>query len=146
MEQPKKCHLQEHQKFKQFTDSLLSRSSKVTDLIGQLEDALAESGKGDESSDAQRVKKSNTQLPHVHLKLDVSQIVVPQYAQTLCLCVLKSLSLLLASPSTLRQVQSLEKAVEILQEQFELCDALKIETSNTGKPTSDAQTNAMSLA
>lgn len=48
----------EYQKFKQFADSLLTRSSKLTDIIGQLEGLLGESGKDPESSDGKRVTKS----------------------------------------------------------------------------------------
>lgn len=55
--------LQEHQKFKQFKDSLLSRAGKITELIGQLESALDESKKGEGSADGKRVAKSNPQFP-----------------------------------------------------------------------------------
>lgn len=49
--------MQEHQKFKTFTDSLLARSAKISELIGQLESALQEAGKDSESHEGKRVTK-----------------------------------------------------------------------------------------
>ena len=49
--------LQEYAKFCKFSDSLLSRASKLADLIASLETALQESGKDAESTEAHRVKK-----------------------------------------------------------------------------------------
>lgn len=50
-------HLQEHEKFARFTDNLLSRASKLSELSQALESALAESGKAEDSPDGKRVKK-----------------------------------------------------------------------------------------
>jgi hypothetical protein len=49
--------MQEYEKFARFTDSLLSRSSKLTELISGLEAAFAETGKSDTCSEGIRVKK-----------------------------------------------------------------------------------------
>jgi len=49
--------MQEHVKFTRFTDSLLTRSSKLANLAQQLENALEELGKGPETSDGKRVAK-----------------------------------------------------------------------------------------
>ena len=55
-------HLQEYAKFKVFTDSLLSRASKISDLINQLESVFSETGKPDDGQDASRLKKPETQF------------------------------------------------------------------------------------
>ena len=49
--------MQEYEKFARFTDSLLSRSSKLTELISSLEAAFAETEKSDTSAEGIRVKK-----------------------------------------------------------------------------------------
>ena len=50
--------LQEYQQFKKFGDSLLSRSSKMTDLIGQLEAFV--DGKAEDNAELKRIKQSST--------------------------------------------------------------------------------------
>ena len=52
---------QEYQKFKVFTDSLLSRNSKLVELISQLENELIENGKSENSPEAKRVGKPHAQ-------------------------------------------------------------------------------------
>lgn len=49
--------VEEYAKFLKFSDSLLTRSSKLADLISNLETALEESGKSKDGSEAGRVKK-----------------------------------------------------------------------------------------
>lgn len=63
---------QEHQKFKQFTDSLLARASKISEMIGSLETALTEAGKDSESPEGKRVARPTTQgiIPKQYLMLD----------------------------------------------------------------------------
>ena len=46
---------QEFDRFKKFGESLLSKSTKLAEIIGELEAALEESGKGEDSSDGRRV-------------------------------------------------------------------------------------------
>ncbi len=53
--------VQEYQKFKVFTDSLLSRNSKLVELISQLENELIENGKSENSPEAKRVGKPHAQ-------------------------------------------------------------------------------------
>ena len=49
--------MQEFEKYVRFTDSLLTRSNKLTDLSQQLENALVEAGRDHESSEGKRVTK-----------------------------------------------------------------------------------------
>ena len=51
-------HPKEFQKFAIFTQSLLTRSSKLQDLIGQLESELGD--KGPETTEGKRVAKPQT--------------------------------------------------------------------------------------
>ena len=51
---------QEYEKFGRFGDSLISRSGKLTELSQQLESALAEAGKSEDSADGKRVAKSDS--------------------------------------------------------------------------------------
>lgn len=53
--------LKEYIKFKQFADSLLSRATKLTELVGELEGTLEEINKGPETLEAQRVSRPYTQ-------------------------------------------------------------------------------------
>ena len=46
---------QEFERFKKFGESLLSKSAKLAEAIGDIEAALEESGKGQDSSDGKRV-------------------------------------------------------------------------------------------
>ena len=56
---------QEYEKFARFTDSLLARSSKLTDLAQQLESGLAEAKKTQDSPEGKRVNKLGTKLHYV---------------------------------------------------------------------------------
>ena len=49
-------------RFNKFTDSLLTRAGKLSDLIASLETALEESGKPKDGSEGERVKRPLTQL------------------------------------------------------------------------------------
>ena len=51
---------QEYEKFQRFTDSLISRSGKLSELSQQLESTLAEVGKSEDSPDGKRVAKSDS--------------------------------------------------------------------------------------
>lgn len=53
---------QEFVKFRQFGDSLLTRSTKLTEIIGSLEAALEQNQKGPESLEGKRVTKPLPQL------------------------------------------------------------------------------------
>lgn len=53
---------QEFEKFTRFADSLLTKSSKLSELSQQLESALADTGKSSDSPDAKRVDKSGSQF------------------------------------------------------------------------------------
>jgi len=55
--------IQEFDRFKTFANSLLGRSSKISDLISELEGAAEIAKKGSETSDGQRVAKSIPQSP-----------------------------------------------------------------------------------
>ena len=49
------ARFQEFERFKKFGESLLSKSTKLAEVIGDLEAALEESGKGEDSGDGRRV-------------------------------------------------------------------------------------------
>ncbi|CAK8993376.1 Uncharacterized protein SCF082_LOCUS3479 [Durusdinium trenchii] len=53
---------QEFERFKAFTSSLLSRASKIADMISELEAATEAAGKGPETADGKRVAKLVTSL------------------------------------------------------------------------------------
>lgn len=53
-----RCYLQELQSFKRYTDSLLTRKGKLTDLAVELDDALD----GVPEGSRERVKKRSAQL------------------------------------------------------------------------------------
>ena len=55
-----RCYLQELQSFKRYTDSLLTRKGKLTDLAVELDDAL--DGVPEGSPHRERVKKRSAQL------------------------------------------------------------------------------------
>ena len=57
---------QEYDRFKRFSDSLLSRASKLSELITDLEMALEESKKPADSTEAKRVKQSSPEHMHVY--------------------------------------------------------------------------------
>lgn len=54
--------MQEFEKFTMFTSSLLTRSSKLADLVQQLETALMEAGKAEDTLEGKRVTRSNPQF------------------------------------------------------------------------------------
>ncbi|CAL1134729.1 unnamed protein product [Cladocopium goreaui] len=85
----------EHGKFKTFTDSLLSRASKISDLINQLESVFSETGKPDDDPDA--------------------------------------------------QVACLEDSIAVLEKHFELCETVKVETSELGREGLDDDTKSQRL-
>lgn len=54
--------MQEFDRFKSFASSLLSRSSKISDLIAELETSVAIAKKGPETSEGKRVTTSIPQI------------------------------------------------------------------------------------
>ena len=56
---------QEYAKFNKFTDSLLTRAGKLSDLIASLETALEESGKPKDGSEGERVKRPLDSVEYV---------------------------------------------------------------------------------
>eukprot|EP00438_Fugacium_kawagutii_P002681 Skav218890 [mRNA] locus=scaffold328:112567:122918:- [translate_table: standard] len=52
----------EYATFKKFGDSLLTKASKLTDLVADLEKAFEESGKSEDSFEGKRLTKYNTAL------------------------------------------------------------------------------------
>jgi len=54
--------IQEYNRFKRFSDSLLARSGKLSELVSDLEREVDESEKGEESSEVKRVRKSHGQI------------------------------------------------------------------------------------
>lgn len=53
---------QEYSKFARFAESLLQRSTKLSDLIGNLHAALEQCGKSEDSLEGKRVTKPMTQI------------------------------------------------------------------------------------
>ena len=52
--------LQEFDRFKTFSTSLLNRSTKLSELVVELETAAEAAGKGPETNEGERVKKPNS--------------------------------------------------------------------------------------
>ena len=66
--------LQDYLKFASFTSSLLARSSKLSDLVGQLESELGDKDK--ESAEAKRVGKPHTQIftsEYIYIYIDAQK-------------------------------------------------------------------------
>ncbi|CAL1140564.1 unnamed protein product [Cladocopium goreaui] len=79
---------QEFDRFKTFANSLLGRSSKISDLISELEGAAEIAKKGSETSDGQRVAKLVTKLEEAAQTLDAEHVK--------CECVKAAVSKLIA--------------------------------------------------
>lgn len=133
---------EEYGKFKQFTDSLITRSSKLAELINSLEGALEESGKDAESADGKRVSKPPTKLytfKPLHVKLLIS----------VCLHASRIFPTLTSdrfsnpAASNLRSVLALEASIEILEQQYETCDKVRVDTKalQSGKNLSEEATS-----
>lgn len=125
--------MQEYEKFARFTDSLLSRSSKLTDLSQQLENGLVEAGKDCESSEGKRVSKLDPKF-FTQLSLKHKNIV-----NNFCMHV-KIWCWWFGTPDWLRLVQNLDAATETLEAEYEKCDKVKLDVSslrsNKGLPES----------
>lgn len=111
--------LEEYGKFAKFTDSLLARSTKLSDLIGQLESCLTETNKTQDSIEGKRVEKSGAEA----LKQE-------SYGYKGFDSFKAWLNPLMLA---LRSVQSLENACNILTAQFEACEVTKMDTSDLKK-------------
>lgn len=133
----------EYQKFKQFSDSLLTRSSKLTEIIAQLETLLGETGKDEQSSEGKRVSKPfssktcHTEVMdgifnHNHMISYFLQWRIFSDNHGAC----ESHNLLL------RSVTALESAVEILEKQFEACESVRVEVTDLDTKTPPPNENA----
>ena len=75
--------MQDFHKFKVFTDSLLTRNSKIAELISQLENELIETGKSEDSPEANRVGKPHAQhssFCDFHRTSEQIDILYPEYS------------------------------------------------------------------
>lgn len=123
--------MQEYDKFTRFTDSLLSRSSKLANIAQQLENTLEELGKGPESSDGKRVAKPhayNLQFLSIQIEYGHVQKNHRRHSKSFKYQANKYSPTM---PSLgLRLVESLESAGAVLEKQYEDCEAVKLETSD----------------
>lgn len=100
---------------KRLGDSLLTRSTKCSDLIGQLEDEVGDSK---ETPDGLRASKYVPQ--YVFLTWSIWKV------QEIC----EIKSFLPSIEMVLRSVKDLENAIKILEGEYETIEALKVEVSN----------------
>lgn len=117
--------VQEHQKFVTFAQSLLSRSTKLADLVGQLEIEIGD--KGSETTDGKRVKKPHASIFFLHYPYGCTQDVIPTCS-----------TFPGSNPNhvaILRSVQSLEQSIEILNEQYAACEIVKLDTDGLRDPS-----------
>jgi hypothetical protein len=132
--------LQEHGKFKTFTDSLLSRASKISDLINQLESVFSETGKPDDGPDASRLKKPKTQFQS-YTSNTMEHFVGISYPVDLA----PSLCHVQSWVPCQGQVACLEDSIAVLEKHFELCQTVKVETSELGREGLDDDTKSQPL-
>ena len=116
----------EYQKFKQFTDNLLNRSGKITELIQSLENELVEAQKSETSPEAKRVNKPPSLQPFAWKK-------TWQFSTPLSYSHHNSPH----APQHPRLVENLEAASTILEKEFEKCELVKVETSGASQPNVD---------
>ena len=116
---------------KKFGDSLLTRSSKVSDLISKLEIELAAKELDEKSSEHKRTEKSGSQFQHI---LHRTFQLFPLTLRPFCLKL----------GSKLRAIKNLEIAVEILETQFEAIEATKVEVSDLLDDDTQEQTKKVS--
>lgn len=112
---------QEYEKYGRFTESLLSRASKLTELCQRLETALVDSGKSEDSSEGKRVSKYGAKL-----------LWYPIHSQNGVLHSVENTHTI----QQLRSVQALEAAVETLEAEYETCNTLKMDLKSLKDDTS----------
>lgn len=107
------CWTQEHTKFATFTSSLLKRAEKLQGLIGDLE-----SEAGDQ--DKERARRHLSDM--IHNQFDFSwhqEIRVVRTESWGIKCFIQP-----------RSVTSLETAIATLEQQFEACEVVKVDTAS----------------
>ena len=113
------------ERFKSFSNSLLNRSTKLSDLANDLERELELSEKGPDSAEGKRVQKFLPKLPSSVFALHATpRLQVPQ------------------PRSLLRLVEKLEASIDVLETQHKQCESVRAQvgrklSSVKGTPPSE---------
>lgn len=120
--------VQEFKNLKKLGESLLTRSTKLAELVLKIENEI-----GDKPADSK--EKTRAQRPHPQKTYMMSSTCEPP--ENMCLI-----------PLWLRSITDLENAIDILEKQFELIEVLKVDVASlksakdkteTGVPESKTQ-------
>lgn len=118
----------EHVKFSTFTSSLLSRSSKLSDLISQIESAF-----GDKSAESLEGKRVTKPLAPTYVVMLWNVVELRSWWYHFQISYHPQLVLI-----DLRCTEALEQAVETLNAEYGKCDLVKLDTATLRTSTSGA--------